>query len=152
MEKNESLKKKNAILISLIIILLIIMLVVNIVIKIKNTSLKKVVGQYSTTYEDGVKINTSKELAKTKQLDNYEITNIKLSYTNGLSTLLADITNIGDAPLEGTEIKAQIVDENGNVLVEITQDILPLNPGQTVELNMNVTIDVADAYNFILSK
>ena len=139
--KKKKLNKKEKIIIT-----------VGIIINIRNRTLRKVVEEFDIVYEDGVKINTSEELAKTKTIDNLEVTNIKLSCTNGLSTLLADITNKGITKTEETDLTVELLDKEENVIIELKATIVPLSPGQTTQLNMNITKDIAGAYNFRISK
>ena len=150
--KKKKLTKKEKIIITIVVILLIILAVVGIIINIKSRTLKKVVEEFDVIYEDGVKINTSEELSKTKTIDNFELTNIRLSCTNGLSTLLGDLTNKGTTKTEETDLTVELLDKEGNVINELKATIKPLNPGETTQFNVNITTDVAGAYNFRISK
>ena len=153
-KKNEKKKltKKEKLIITIVVILLIILTVVGIILNIRNRTLRRIVEEFDIVYEDGVKINTSEELAKTKVVDNFELTNIKLSYTNGLSTLLGDLTNKGTSKTEETNLTVEFLDKEGNTINKLTTSIKPLNPGETTQFNINITTDIAGTYNVRISK
>lgn len=154
MNEKRTLNKKKVILLIVIIIFIIVALVLTpIIINIEESRPKKVdVEDYAVTYEDGVKINTSKELKKTKHLDNLEITNIVLSYKNGTSTLLADVINKGNNISPNLMVKVEFLDKEENVIMEIKQEFINLNPEESLELNVNVSADITNAYNFRITK
>ena len=150
--KDKKISKIEKIVITIIICILIIVVIVGIIINIKNRSLKKIVEEFDIVYEDGVKINTSEELAKTKVVDNLELTNIILSYTDGISTLLGNLTNKGAKKTEETSLNIEMLDKEENVIAQITTTVRALNPGETAQLNANINADIAGAYNFRISK
>ena len=71
---------------------------------------------------------------------------------HGLSTLIADITNNTNEATEGQTANIEILDENNNVIETIVAEILPLKPGKTTQLNVNITTDIAGAYDFRITK
>ena len=150
--KDKKISKIEKIVITIIICILIIVVIAGIIINIKNRSLKKIVEEFDIIYEDGVKINTSEELAKTKVVDNLELTNIILSYTDGISTLLGNLTNKGAKKTEETSLNIEMLDKEENVIAQITTTVRALNPGETAQLNANINADIAGAYNFRISK
>ncbi len=143
-------KNKNLLIIISIIVIIVVVLTVAILFMTKSKE-DKTKEKYAITYEDGVKINTSEELAKDKQLDNYTITNIKLSHRNNTSTLLADVINNG-SQTEEQDVKIEMLDEGGNVIMVLKGILKPLSQGETTQLNVNVSTDIAGAYNFRISK
>lgn len=150
--KDKKISKIEKIVITIIICILIIVVIVGIIINIKNRSLKKIVEEFDIVYEDGVKINTSEELAKTKVVDNLELTNIILSYTDGISTLLGNLTNKGAKKTEETSLNIEMLDKEENVIAQITTTVRALEPRETAQLNANINADIAGAYNFRISK
>lgn len=136
----------------LFILILIIAIAVAIIINMKKPSSNIIVEEFDTIYEDGVKVNTSEELSKPKTLDGIEINNIRLSCRNGLSTLLADITNTSSNPIDELTLNVEILDKDENVIMELTNQVYSINSGETKELNINVLGDIAGAYNFRVSK
>ena len=56
--------------------------------------------QYTAELGDGTKINTSEDFNKTKTYGDLEITNIQFTNKNGMTVLLADVTNKGTSTHE----------------------------------------------------
>ena len=112
-----------------------------------------VVEKYVQTLDDGSKLNTSTELAKTKTVDGLVFTNMQLMETGGITQLLADVQNNSGAATTGyTRISIDILDENGGVITSSIGFLDPMDVGESVQLNFNVSADVANAYDFRVSK
>ena len=109
------------------------------------------VEEYVQKLEDGSKLNVSEELQKTKTLDELEITNIQLKEIGGITTLLADVNNKGSVQTEEKKVKVEILDKNGETITTLKGIIDKIPAGESVQLNMAVTADVANAYNFRIS-
>lgn len=112
---------------------------------------EKIEEVYVQNMQDGSKVNISDEIRKTKTLDGLEITNIKLKEKGGLSTLLADVENKTGRTSEEKLIKVEILDKTGKVMAELRGVIDRMEAGEKVELNINATVDVANAYDFRIS-
>ena len=145
-------KKLNKKVIVLLVIAIIVTIIVAVVLIKNNKEDDIVVEEFATTYEDGVKINTSKELAKEKKLDDLQLTDIRLSCRRGLSTLIAKVTNNGTVKTEEQEVKVEVIDKDGNVMMELRGLLLEIEPGASTLLNLNVSSDIAGAYDFRISK
>ena len=101
---------------------------------------------------DGTKVNTSSELSKTKTIDGLEINNIRLIGSGNASQLIADVKNPTDKTLGDFEVKIVLIDKEGKELVTVGGHIDKVEPGETIELNSSVTVDVTNAYDFKISK
>lgn len=149
-------KNKKVIIILSILIIIIILIIAGIIFfrsKTNNTSENTtIVEKYDVIYEGGLKVNTSEEVAKSKKFNTLDISNARLSCRNGLSTLIADITNNTNEATEEQTANVEILDENNNVIETIVAEILPLKPGKTTQLNVNITTDIAGAYDFRITK
>ena len=97
-------------------------------------------------------INKSEELQKTKKVNGLEISNIQLRETGGITTLLADVKNTTGAETEDKTVKVEILDKQGNVITRLLGPIDSIPSGGTVKLNVAVTADVANAYDFRISE
>lgn len=104
--------------------------------------------KYTTELSDGTKINTSEELNKEKTYGNLKIGNIQYTEQEGMSVLLADITNTGSTKHEMEIVKITIIGENDEVITEINAIIEEIEPGETVQLNASITADVSNAKDF----
>lgn len=102
--------------------------------------------------DDGSKLNVSEKLQESKNIDGLEITNIQLREVNGITTLLADVQNKSNSQTELKTVKIEILDKSGNVITDLIGVIDPIPAQGKVQLNAGVTADVANAYDFRISK
>lgn len=110
-----------------------------------NTIAEQNQEKYTTTLDDGTKINNSTEFNKTKKYKEMEISNIQFTYQNGKTVLLADVKNTANTKHNSEIVKLTILGENGEVIEEI-QPVLPtIEPGATKQINY--TISGADSSN-----
>ena len=115
------------------------------------TKQENVTDEYVQRLEDGSKLNVSEELRKTKTLDGLEITNIQLREINGITRLLADVENKTSSTVEAKNVNIKILDKSGNTITEISGVVDRLESGKKTQLNIGVTGDVSNAYNFEIS-
>lgn len=164
------MKGKEIMIVSIIIIILLIIIIVGRVSKNKDEVVpgnienineiisdiaggnKEKLGEYEKETIDGTKVNTSNKLSETKTLDGLEISNIKLVENGNLSKLTADVKNPTSGTLGDYEVKITLIDKERKELVTIAGYIDKVEAGDTVELNTSVTVDVANAYDFKISK
>ena len=104
--------------------------------------------EYVQILQDGSKLNKSEELLKEKKLDELEISNIQLKETGGITTLLADVKNNTNHEIQERNITIEVLDKQGNVITSLNGTIDTVGAGEKVQLNMSVTGDVANAYDF----
>ena len=106
--------------------------------------------QYTAELSDGTKINTSEDFNQTKTYGDLEITNIQFTNKDGMTVLLADITNKGTSTHEEEIVTIKILGENGEVLDELHPVLGKAEPGETIELNAGTSADVANAKDFTI--
>ena len=106
--------------------------------------------EYVQVLEDGTKYNKSDKLKENKKLGGLEIGNIQLTHQNGMSVLLATVTNTTEKAVDVTRIRLKLYDDKGNVLEELDGLISPLKAGESTQLNMGVSADYANAYDFTI--
>ena len=104
--------------------------------------------EYVQILQDGSKLNKSEELLKEKKLDELEISNIQLKETGGITTLLADVKNNTNHEIQERDVTIEVLDKQGNVITRLNGVIDTVGAGEKVQLNMSVTADVANAYDF----
>ena len=104
--------------------------------------------EFVQNLSDGSKLNTSKELQKTKKVDGLEFTNIQLREINGITTLLADVTNTTKTKVNTKVVSIDILDKTGNKITTVRGVIEDLEAGAKFQMNTSVTADVANAYDF----
>lgn len=107
--------------------------------------------EFVEVLEDGSKLNKSEQFSKTKQLDGLEIRDIQFREIGGITTLLATVENKSGKAVEKRWIKVDVLDKSGNTITTVRGIINAMNAGETTQLNMGVTADVANAYDFKVS-
>ena len=112
---------------------------------------ENVTEEYVQKLEDGSKLKVSEELRKTKTLDGLEFTNIQLKEIGGITTLLADVENKTSSATNEKVVSVKILDKSGNTITELKGIIDSIQPSAKAQLNIAVTADVANAYNFEIS-
>ena len=161
---NKEVKARKERGVSALTLVVIVLAVIMIIIIMVNTFRKKeqdnvgpVQGteqeeEYVQELPDGSKLNKSEELQKTKKVNGLEISNIQLRETGGITTLLADVKNTTNKETEDKTVKVDILDKQGNVITRLLGPIDSIPAGGTVKLNVAVTADVANAYDFRISE
>ena len=107
--------------------------------------------EFVEVLEDGSKLNKSEKFSKTNKLDGLEIRDIQFREIGGITTLLATVENKSGKAVEKRWIKVDVLDKSGNTITTVRGIINAMNAGETTQLNMGVTADVANAYDFKVS-
>lgn len=147
-----------------LILILIVILVIVIGIKISRGKKNNMAGtentnqvvvqssqkeeEYVNLLADGTKINTSKALAKDRKFQDLDIKDIHLIKQDGTTMLIANVENNTAKATERKKIALNLLDEKGQVMITIKGIIDAMEPGGTFELNIGVTSDFANAYDF----
>lgn len=103
---------------------------------------------YVEEIEAGVKINKSTKLNEAKEVNGLLVTNIQLTAESGITTLLADVTNNTGNRTEAKVVNITLLDYEGQELTTVTGIIKELNVGETTQLNISLTSDYVNAYDF----
>lgn len=154
-------KKKNGNKKLLKIIILIIIVIISIIICVilsrkkfkKQEDVENDIQQGITLYdtklseyvketESGIKINVSPKLNQDKKIGNLTITNIQLTSSKGIATLLADVTNTSNENTEFKNIKAIFLDEEGKEIYTAKGVIPALKIGQSTRLNISMSDNI----------
>ncbi len=107
--------------------------------------------QYTVQLDDGTKLNTSEDFNSNKTYGDLEISNIQYTTRpDGMTVLLADVTNKGTTNHELEMVKITILDQNGEAITEIRPLIDAMAPGETVQINASITADVSNAKDFTI--
>ena len=102
--------------------------------------------------EDGSKLNISEKLKEERKVGNLEIKNIQLRAKGKITTLIADVENPTNIKEEKKKVKVEILDKQENVVTELKGIIDPVPANGKAQINMAVTADVANAYDFRISE
>lgn len=106
------------------------------------------VEEFTEVLDNGVKLNTSEELGKTKQVGSFKFENIQLTEQDGQSVLLADVTNTSAKSTDVTLVDVVLLDKNGKEIVTVGGIIKALKPGEKTQFNTSMTLDYANTYDF----
>ena len=149
-EKFKHINKKIIIIFGTVIIIITIIIGIVYKIKQKNKEPEKENKEIPpiTVMEDGTKVNTKEKLNEAKLVNDLLISNIQLTEKNGVTTLLANITNKGEKKTEFKRLKIVFLDEKGNEISSATAFLSPLEVGETTQLNASTTSNYINAYDF----
>lgn len=117
-----------------------------------NETQTEIENEFSQTFEDGTKLNTSTKLKEVKKLDNLEIADIQITNKDGKTVLLANVTNKGTTKTEVTLLDIVLYDKSGKEIATIPGVISPLEPGKSTQLNTTTQEDYTNIYDFKIVK
>lgn len=153
MKKKEK-KEILTLLIVGVIIIAVVVICVNLIKKNKdeNAGETENTEKYVQVLEDGTKLNVSNKLKEVKKLDGLEISNIQLTYRNGVAEVLADVVNTTNKDVPLTPVILTLYDEKNNIIDKLDGLISPVKAGGSVQLHIGVSTDYANAYDFSIVK
>ena len=108
--------------------------------------------EYVKVLEDGTKLNVSTKLNQSKKLEGLDIGNIQFTYGGGQSVILADVKNNSGSDSSLMLAILTLVDKEGNKIADLNGIIGALKAGESTQLNMGTSVDVANAYDFTIVK
>ena len=111
-----------------------------------------VTEEFVETQTDGTKVNTSEQLKKTKTIDGLEISNIRLIENGGLSEIVADAKNTTSSTIDELSMTITVLDKEGNTMATLDTSVYSVGAGKTTTLHAAVTDDIANAYDFTVTK
>ena len=104
-------------------------------------------AEYVKETNDDTKINISPKINETKTIDGLEITNIQITSSNGVTTLIADVKNNTDTATALKNVLVKFLDQNGKELVSVNGIIMPLEIGQSTKLNVSLSSNYVTSYD-----
>ena len=111
---------------------------------------ENIVNPYIEELEDGQIENNSPALKEEKQFKQIEITNINFVYNPGnkMTTITANLKNVGTEEQEQEVVNLRILDQNENEIVTIEALIPNVKQGETKTLRCSATADLSNASDF----
>ena len=100
--------------------------------------------------ENGVKENTSENIAKDRKLGNLSITDIKLVAQDGVTAFTATVKNDSTKDFAGGIVKISFTNKDGSNYAELEAYIPEIVAGGTNAINAGTTADIANAYDFTM--
>lgn len=110
------------------------------------------IADYVKQSEDGTKINISPKINQDMKLNELDIKNIQLTCKNGITTLLADVSNNTNKDSEMKNIKIKFLDENNKEIRTVSGYIPALKIGETTKLNVSMSSNLIIAYDIEFSE
>ena len=107
--------------------------------------------EFVSRQDDGSQLNTSNKLKEDRKFDGLEISNITLRENGGITTLLADVKNTTGVATPQKNVKVTLLDKEGAKIIDLSGIIDAMESGETVKLNVSVTSDLSNAYDFTIS-
>ena len=105
--------------------------------------------QYTTTLDDGTKLNTSDKLQNSKTYKTVEIGNIQVTTDpNGNSAIIANVKNTGSATFEKEVVSLTLLGDNNQEIRKLDVQLPKVEAGKTEQSNWMVTGDVANIKDF----
>ena len=108
--------------------------------------------KYVQRLNNGAKLNDSKKLNENKKFEELELSDIQLSYNNGVTDLLFNVTNNSDKEFKMQKVNVILKDEQENKVNEIPGIIEDIKPGETKQFHTAVSADYTNAYDFEITK
>ena len=161
-KSNKKSRKNNLIKFILIIVVLIIISIIVVLVVNRNKDKEQINNNNETNtleeesyieeIEDGVKINKSSKLNEVKEINGLLITNIQLTTKDGMTTLLADVQNNSGVKTDVKTLQITLLNKDGSELTTVTGIVNGLEIGETTQLNIAMTSDYVNAYDFRVSE
>lgn len=93
-----------------------------------------------------------KTIKTNKILDNLTITNIQLTYSSGVTSLTANVTNNSNTETPITTITTILKDENKKEICKAKGVVKALGSGETGRINISMSGNFITAYDIEFSK
>lgn len=106
------------------------------------------VDSYIGKLSDGSQINTNAKMNQSKDLGNLQLTNIRLTLKNGVTTFRATVKNNGETKTDLKNVMLTLKNENDENMVSVAGVIPPIDPQQTQELAISVTSNYINAVTY----
>lgn len=110
------------------------------------------IADYVKESEDGTKINISPKINQDMKLNELDIKNIQLTCKNGITTLLADVSNNTNKDSEMKNINIKLLDEDNKEIRTVNGYIPALKIGETTKLNVSMSSNLIIAYDIKFSE
>lgn len=111
---------------------------------------ENIVNPYVEELEDGQIKNNSPELKEEKQFRQINISNINFIYNPGnkMTTIIADLENVGTEEQIQEIVALKIIGQNGEEIVTVDALIPNIKVGETRILRCSATANLSNATNF----
>ncbi len=116
-----------------------------------NNQVEEQVEEY-VKEQDGIKTNISDKLRQSREFEGYKVDKIELTSQSSQTQLIAEMTNNSGVDKTAMLIDIVLLDKDGNEIVTLGGIIPATNAGETSQLNVNSSLNYANAYDFKIIK
>lgn len=113
---------------------------------------KKNIDQNNQNNEVVDKENTNKEFNEDKNFGDYKIYNIKMHNNGEINIFTATLQNISENLTPEKLAHIVFMNDKNEEMYKMTIFIKALEPGQSIDINSNISVDVIDSNNFTLTE
>lgn len=107
---------------------------------------------YYEVLENGITINTSKELLAEKNFNELTISNVELTSKNDMNTFRAEVSNSSDSVLGGYSVDVTFIEKDGDIIATITGYIEKVESNESVDLIITTTRNIINSYDFYIEE
>lgn len=116
----------------------------------QNAGLIDMTATDNAKVENGVKTNTSSDLAKEKTVEDLTLSDIQLMAENGISNFTATVKNNANTDFAGGVATIVFTNQDGSTYAEFDVYIPEVKAGETNTINASTTADIINAYDFTI--
>lgn len=145
---------KNTYKLKIVLILIFLALVFTIVYNYKGVILNQEKTDNKIISSE-TKVNSNPEIIEYKTVENadyLEIRGLEIETKEGYSSVSTKIKNNSNDIVENISLKISILDNNGNIVAELSNPIKVIAPGETLDSFGIINSDVSESYNYIVKK
>lgn len=145
---------KNTYKLKIVLILIFLALVFTIVYNYKGVILNQEKTDNKRISSE-TKVNSNPEIIEYKTVENadyLEIRGLKIETKEGYSSVSTKIKNNSNDIVENISLTISILDNNGNIVAELSNPIKVIAPGETLDSFGIINSDVSESYNYIVKK
>ncbi len=145
---------KNTYKLKIVLILIFLALVFTIVYNYKGFILNQEKTDNKRISSE-TKVNSNPEIIEYKTVENadyLEIRGLEIETKEGYSSVSTKIKNNSNDIVENISLTISILDNNGNIVAELSNPIKVIAPGETLDSFGIINSDVSESYNYIVKK
>lgn len=108
------------------------------------------VDSYVGKLDDGTLINTNAKMNAPSTLGDLDLSNIRLTVKNGITTFRASVTNNGSSTSSLKSVELKLFNESNEEMVKASGLINSLEPGESKDMTIAITSDYISACGYSL--
>ena len=106
------------------------------------------ISDYVAKTEYGTHVNTSGKMQSTKKYKGLELSNVNLETLENRTVMLIDVKNTTKETVNEKTVKVDLLTKDNKTIVTLTGTLQTVEPGKTVQLNLEIEGDYTDVYDY----